>query len=96
MGLIRREEVGEGDRQKENVIGAFNNRAAVAAARLQLGGFRLPYCFAICGQLGERERAPLKIHSAFLLLNLWHNINSSPIPSAYCVAQRRKEGRVLG
>ena len=57
MGLIRRGEVGEGDRQKENVIGAFNNRAAVAAARLQLGGFRLPYCVAICGQLGERERS---------------------------------------
>ena len=53
MGLIRRGEVGEGDRQKENVIGAFNNRAA---ACLQLGGFRLPYCVAICGQLGERER----------------------------------------
>ena len=56
MGLIRRGEVGEGDRQRENVIGAFNNRAA-AAARLQLGGFRLPYCVAICGQLGERERS---------------------------------------
>ena len=40
MGLIRRGEVGEGDRQRENVIGAFNNRAA--AARLQLGGFHLP------------------------------------------------------
>ena len=50
MGLIRRGEVGEGD---------FNNRAAAAAARLQLGGFRLPYCVAICGQVGERERVLL-------------------------------------
>ena len=57
-----------------------------------LGAFASPIVLRfVVSWARERERAPLKIHSAFLLLNLWYNINSSPIPPSYCVAQGREE-----